>query len=363
MTIDALFSPIQMGAVNAPHRVFMAPLTRMRSTPSGVPLPLASIYYAQRADAGLIIGEGTSIGLHAEGFPCMPGLYTPEQVAGWRQITDAVHAAGGRIAAQIVHHGRTSHSSYGAQPVGPSAISAGSVVYSPSFTPEAHEVPHALSTGEIGLIVRQFARAANLAIDAGFDAVEIHGANGYLVDQFLQDGSNQRTDEYGGSVEHRTRFLLEVVDAVSGVIGSERTGVRLSPFGAFNGVRDSDPASLFSHAIAKLDTRNIAWLHLIEPRASTIGLADDVHENGTGNAVLFRQHFRGSLIAAGGFTAQSGANLVREGFADAIAFGRSFLANPDLPKRFRAGSPLNAYDRTTFYGGGDVGYTDYPTLA
>lgn len=360
MTLHSLFGPTNFGAVRLPNRIVMAPLSRMRSSPNGIPQAMASVYYAQRASAGLIIAEGTSVALHAEGFPQMPGIYTREQVAAWRRVTDAVHGAGGRMALQIVHHGRTSHSSYGAIPVGPSAVSAGGHVYTPTFEPAPHEVPRALDEAELPGIIDAFRTGAGAALDAGFDAVEIHGANGYLLDQFLQDNSNLRSDGYGGSVDNRARLLLEVVDAVGREIGLDRTGVRLSPLGLFNGVADSDPVSTFTHAIGKLNERKIAWLHLIEPRASTIGLGDALHEGIPGNAVRFRAHFDGPLISAGGYTGVSASQAIEAGHADAVAFGRSFIANPDLVERLLEQGPLNAYDRATFYGGGVEGYTDYP---
>ncbi|MBM9400031.1 alkene reductase [Gluconacetobacter azotocaptans] len=365
MSTDILFAPLQFGALVLPHRIVMPALTRMRAGPGGVPRAISAEYYAQRASAGLIITEATAISIQGHGYPQIPGIHTAEQIAGWRAVTDAVHACGERIVLQIVHHGRWSHSSYnpdGSLPVAPSAIAPPGNAYTPSFTQVPYEVPRALETKELPEIVGSFRQSAKNAREAGFDGVEIHGANGFLLDQFLQDGSNHRTDTYGGTIENRARLLLEVVDGISAVIGADRTAVRLSPHGNLGGLSDSDTVPHFSYVIGELGKRNLAYLHLIEPRASSIGLADDASVDSANNAALFRHLFTGPLITAGGYTTRMGIDAIAAGLADAVAFGRMFIANPDLPERIRAGAPLNPFDRSTAYGGDAHGYTDYPTL-
>lgn len=365
MSTDILFAPLQFGALALPHRIVMPALTRMRAGPGGVPQAISAEYYAQRASAGLIITEATAISVQGHGYPQMPGIHTAEQIAGWRAVTGAVHERGGRIVLQIVHHGRWSHSSYnpdGSLPVAPSAIAPPGNAYTPSFTQHPYEVPRALETDELPGMVGSFRQAAKNAREAGFDGVEIHGANGFLLDQFLQDGSNHRTDTYGGTIENRARLLLEVADGISADIGADRTAVRLSPHGNLGGLSDSDTVPHFSYVIGKLGKRNLAYLHLIEPRASSIGLADDASVDSANNAALFRHLFAGPLITAGGYTTRMGIDAIAAGLADAVAFGRMFIANPDLPERIRAGAPLNTFDRSTAYGGDAHGYTDYPTL-
>lgn len=361
---DVLFAPLVLGALELPNRVIMPALTRMRASAEGVPQPVNAEYYGQRASAGLIIAEATAISVQGRGYPQMPGIHAPEQIAGWRLVTEAVHAKGGRIALQIVHHGRWSHSLYndGNLPVAPSAIAAPGMIYTPTFTQVPFETPRELEIAEIPDLIESFREAARNAITAGFDAVEIHGANGFLLDQFLQDGSNHRTDAYGGSVENRARLLLEIVDSVTEEIGAARTAVRLSPHGNLGGLGDSDTVPHFSYIIAQISHRNIAWLHLIEPRASSAGIADDASVDSADNAALFRHLFDGPVITAGGYFPESGATAVATGFADAVAFGRMFIANPDLPERIRSSRPLNSFDRSTSYGGDGHGYTDYPAL-
>ncbi len=364
--IDTLFAPLTLGAMVLPNRIIMPALTRMRASAEGVPQAISAAYYGQRASAGLIVTEATAISVQGRGYPQMPGIYSAEQIAGWRNVTAAVHARGGRIALQIVHHGRWSHSRYnpdGSLPVAPSAIAAPGMIYAPDFTQVAFETPRALDRAELPELVETFRRAARNAIAAGFDAVEIHGANGFLLDQFLQDGSNQRTDAYGGSIENRARLLLEVVDGIASDIGPGRTAVRLSPHGNLGGLIDSAPRPHFACVIEALSRRKLAWLHLIEPRASSAGIADDASIDSANNAGLFRHLFDGPVITAGGYQAESGAAAVSSGLADAVAFGRMFIANPDLPDRIRTGAPLNTFDRATAYGGGAQGYTDYPALA
>jgi N-ethylmaleimide reductase len=362
----SIFDELNMGGVTLKNRFVMAPLTRMRSKqPGNVPWELNAEYYRQRASAGLIISEATQVSPQGQGYPGTPGIHTPEQVNGWKLVTSAVNEAGGKMFLQLWHVGRISHRSHqpgGALPVAPSAIRPAGGTFSAEWEEVAFETPRALETAEIPGIVEQYRRGAVNAKLAGFDGVEIHGANGYLLDQFLQDGSNQRTDHYGGSIENRSRLLMEVVDAVMGVWGEGAVGVRLAPYGTYNDMRDSDPRALFTHVIRSLDKRGLAYLHLIEPRASLASEKDGVVEGAPHSAGIFRRLFRGTLISAGGHTPDSAQAALGSGLADAVAFGRLFIANPDLPERVRLGAVLNRYDRTTFYGGDAKGYTDYPSL-
>ena len=365
MSINTLFTPLQLGKITLSNRVIMPPLTRMRA-PQGVPTALSAEYYAQRASAGLIITEATAISTQAHGYPDMPGIYNDAQIAGWKEVTQAVHDKGGKIVLQVVHSGRTSHSSYNADhaaPVAPSAlIQASGQAFTPSFSLVDFELPRALRTDELPGIVADFRQAAVNAIQAGFDGVELHAANGYLLDQFMQDGSNHRDDAYGGSIEGRARLLLDTVEAVSDAIGADRLAVRLSPYGNFNDMNDSDPVGLFTHVIDQLNAYGLAYLHLIEPRASSIGLGDELSVDSANNVQLFRSVFKGPLLSAGGYTAETGDAAIAAGHADAIGFGRAFIANPDLVARIKLGAPLNKYNRSTFYGSREAGYTDYPTL-
>jgi N-ethylmaleimide reductase len=368
MTLEALFQPLTVGAIHLAHRVVMAPLTRMRSRqPGDVPQAMNAIYYGQRASAGgLIITEATDITEEARGYPGAPGCYSPEQIAGWRTVTEAVHAKGGFIFLQIWHTGRISHSSMqpgGGLPVAPSAIAAPGTHFTRTFESVPFETPRPLTEADIARIVGDFAQAARNAQAAGFDGVEVHGANGYLIDQFLRDGTNMRTDGYGGSIGNRTRFLTEVVDAVVAVIGAGRVGVRLSPWGSFNGMADSDTGALFDHAATVLGQRRLAYLHVVEPRADQSSDVNAFHPDAPDASSRFKPLFGGVVIAAGGFTGETAAREIESGHADAVAFGRLFIGNPDLPERLRTGAPLNRYDRSTFYGGDEHGYTDYPALA
>jgi N-ethylmaleimide reductase len=365
MAHDALFQPLKLGALSLAHRVVMAPLTRLRSRqPGNIPQEMNAVYYGQRATkGGLQIAEATDISPTAVGYPGAPGIWTDEQVAGWKLVTDAVHAKGGYIFDQIWHTGRISHSSMqpnGQVPFAPSAIAASGKHFSASFQSVDFETPRALETNEIAGLVADFRKAAENAKKAGFDGVEVHGANGYLIGQFLHDGSNQRTDQYGGSIENRARFLLEVVDAVVQVWGADRVGVRLSPWGKNNSQVESNPLALYSYVCTELGKRKLAYVHLVEPRADQSSEVNDA--NAPDAAATFKSKFGGVVIAAGGFNGESGAQTVAEGKADAIAYGRHFISNPDLAERLRRGAELNKYDRSTFYGGGDKGYTDYPTL-
>ncbi len=362
-----LFEALKLGALNLPNRVIMAPLTRMRSKqPGNIPWELNATYYAQRASAGLIVSEATQVSQQGQGYPGTPGIHSTEQVSGWKKVTAAVHQASGRIFLQLWHVGRISHRSHqpgGELPVAPSAIRPSGGTFSSDWKEVAFETPRALELGEIPGIIQQFKTGAENAKAAGFDGVEVHGANGYLLDQFLQDGSNQRIDRYGGSIENRARLLLEVVDAVIGVWGSDRVGVRLSPYGTFNDMSDSDPVKLFTYVLGELNNRGIAYAHVIEPRSSGAGSRDENIESAPRTAALFRECFsKGALISAGGYNREDAIKTVENSYADAVAFGRLFIANPDLVARLQSNKELNRYDRTTFYGGGEKGYTDYPTI-
>jgi N-ethylmaleimide reductase len=360
-----LLTPIQLGALTLNNRVVMAPLTRMRATDGDVPGELAAEYYSQRASAGLIISEAAQISNLGKGYPATPGIYSDAQVAGWKKVTDAVHAKGGKMVCQLWHVGRISHSSLHPQeglPVAPSAIAPSGKVYTASWQLAEYETPRALSQTEIPALIADYVHAAKQAHAAGFDGVEVHGANGYLLDQFLHDGSNTRNDQYGGSFENRSRLLLEVLRAVIGIWGADRVGVRLSPYGTFNDMSDKDTMGLFTDLIGRLNPLGLAYLHLIEPRSTMAGGSDKVKEDQPSTSELFRPLFNGKIIAAGGFDRQGAEEFVSKGLADAIAFGRFFISNPDLPARLLANAPLNPYDRSTFYGGGAKGYVDYPAL-
>jgi N-ethylmaleimide reductase len=361
-----IFEPLQVGALTLPNRIIMAPLTRMRSKQAGnIPHQLNAEYYAQRASAGLIISEATQISQQGQGYPATPGIHSKEQVEGWKLVTKEVHKNGGRIFLQLWHVGRVSHISHqenNALPVAPSAIKAQGGTFSKDWKPVALETPRALEISEIKDIIFDFKIAAQNAKDAGFDGVEIHAANGYLIDQFLQDGSNKRTDEYGGSIANRSRFLLEVLDEVSQVWSLDRIGVRLSPYGSFNDMQDSDPIALFSYVLQKLNDKKIAFIDLIEPRSTEAGGKDSNIIEAPNAAELFRKNFSGILISAGGYNPEMAKETIAANKADAISFGRWFISNPDLVKRIETGADLNKYDRTTFYGGAEKGYTDYPTL-
>ena len=364
----SLLSSLKIGPYTLSHRVIMAPLTRMRASETErAPEDLNAEYYGQRAsNGGLIIAEASQVMASGRGMPRTPGIHTQAQVAGWTKVTEAVHAKGGIIFLQLWHVGRISHSSHqpdGGKPTAPSAVQPAGQAFTSTFQREPFEMPRALENSEISGIVASYAEAARLAKAAGFDGVEIHGANGYLLEQFLQSRSNQRTDAYGGSIENRARLLLEVVEAVIGVWGAERVGVRLSPFGVANDSGEADPIPLYTYVIKKLADMKPCYLHFIEPRASGAGQAEVDHKDVPSAAELFRPLWPGTLIAAGNFRADSANAAIANGHADAIAFGRLFISNPDLPERIRTSRPLTPYDRATFYSSGPKGYTDYPLHA
>jgi len=365
---ERLFEPLQVGAWSLPHRVVMAPLTRSRARqPGNVPTTLNACYYAQRASAALIISEATQVSMQGQGYAWTPGIHSREQIAGWRWVTDAVHKVGGRILLQLWHVGRISHPSLqpdGMLPVAPSAILPEGQAFIENEAGEGALVPfvapRALQLEEMPYVIAQYTRAARNAREAGFDGVEVHGANGYLLDQFLESGTNRRDDAYGGPVENRARLLLEVVDAVAAVWGGDRVGVRLSPLGTFNGMSDTAPEETFVYAAERLAERGLAYLHLVRPGDGRIVAADDRADR---MMRLLRQAYPGTLLVCGDFDAAQSEAWLQQGRADAIVFGRKFLANPDLPARLRDGAELNADDPATYYGGGELGYVDYPTLA
>ncbi|GGJ17679.1 alkene reductase [Neoroseomonas lacus] len=348
---QTLFSTVRLGDITLRNRIAMAPMTRNRS-PDGVPTDLNALYYGQRATAGLIITEGTTPDAGGRGYIDIPGLYSAAQVAGWRKVAEAVHAKGGRIVAQVMHTGRISHPDFldGGSPVAPSAVAAAGDIITKAG-PKPMPVPRALDAAEIPAVIATYGRAATLAIEAGLDGVEIHGANGYLPSQFLSTNANLRTDEWGGSVENRARFLLGAVAAAVAAIGPGRVGVRVNPGSTFNDVADTDPEATLTHLATALSGQGLAYLHLVGGAYSYDA------------AGIARRLFDGPLILNGGYDAARAEADIAGGRADVIAFGVPFLANPDLPTRLRTGTALNAPDPKTFYGGDAHGYTDYPTLA
>ncbi|MCB5206855.1 alkene reductase [Methylovorus mays] len=352
-----LFSPVSLGSIQLKNRMVMAPLTRNRAGTGNVPTDLNALYYQQRASAGLIITEATPISAMAHGYPATPGIHTPAQVEGWKKVVQAVHAQGGKIVLQLWHVGRISHPSLlpdNALPVAPSAIKPAGQ----AFTYQGLQdfvTPRALELAELPGIVADYAAATKHALEAGFDGVEVHAANGYLLDQFLRDGSNKRTDQYGGSLENRSRLLLEVVNAVVAVAGADKVGVRISPLNPFNDMADSNPQALFNHVADVLSPLGLAYLHAVEGGMGGGEVAPfDFNE--------LRKHFKGPYIANLAYDKAKGNAAIASGHADAIAYGVPFLANPDLVERFRQNAPLNAPDQASFYGGTEKGYTDYPTL-
>jgi N-ethylmaleimide reductase len=356
----SLFSPYQLGDLALANRLVMSPMTRSRALEGNAPNPLAATYYAQRASAGLIITEATQVSPQGVGYIRTPGIHSAEQVAGWKTVVDAVHRAGGKIFSQLWHVGRVSHPDFhgGALPVAPSALP----VEGEAFTTSGRVklvTPRALAADELPGIVTQFRRAAENAKAAGFDGVELHGANGYLLDQFLRDGANHRTDAYGGDIANRARFPLEVTDAVIGVWGAQRVGYKLSPYFAGYSMSDSNPIATFSYIATELSKRGLLYLHVGEAVAGPMAAPA-----GTRRATpILRDIFGGTVIVNGGYDAGSGQAAIARGEADLVAFGVPFLANPDLPARYRSNAALNAPDPATFYAGEEKGYVDYPALA
>ncbi|WP_045825571.1 alkene reductase [Teredinibacter turnerae] len=352
-----LFSPIKFGAVEARNRVLMAPLTRCRADADHVPTEMMATYYAQRASSGLLIAEATMAMEGCSAFWREPGIHSDAQVEGWKKVTDAVHAKGGKIFLQIWHGGRACHPALndGKQPVAPSEIA---ITNDTVHTPEGKQnytVPRALSDDEIPAIIAGFKKAAENAKAANFDGVEVHGANGYLLDEFLRDGANLREGPYGGSMENRARLLLEVIEVVSDVWGSDHVGVRLSPLNSFNSMKDSDPVGLITWLAAKLNDYDLAYLHLMR--------SDFLGEQSADVVTPAREHYKGTLIVNMGYGAEEAADAVASGKADAVAFGVPFIANPDLPERLKAGAELNEANPDTFYTQGEEGYIDYPAMS
>lgn len=354
-----LFSPTRLGDIDIANRIVMAPLTRNRAQADRAPTPLAATYYGQRASAGLIIAEATQISPLGQGYLDTPGIYSDAQISGWKAITDEVHARGGRIVLQLWHVGRISHTSLlpdGEVPVAPSALRADTKTFTANGF-EAVSMPRALALDELPALVEDYRAAARNAITAGFDGVEVHAANGYLIDQFLRDGSNHRDDAYGGSIENRTRLLFEVVSAVADTIGAARTGVRLSPTTPANDAYDSNPQPLFERAVERLEgIGGLAFVHIIE--GATGGDRDNIDFD----YAALRSRFTGPWIVNNGYDKPHAVEVLAAGQADAVAFGRPFIANPDLVERLRRNAPLAQPDQDTLYGGGEHGYTDYPAL-
>ncbi len=352
-----LFTPITVGDIELPNRIIMAPLTRNRAGKGNVPTDLNALYYAQRATAGLLITEATPVSEMGHGYPATPGIHNPDQVEGWKKVTKAVHDKGGRIFCQLWHVGRISHPSLlpnNTQPVAPSAIKPAGQ----AFTYEGLQdfvTPRELSIDELPGIVADYVQATKYALEAGFDGVEIHAANGYLLDQFLRNGTNRRLDNYGGSIANRTRLLREVLEAVISVIDSERVGVRISPVNPFNDISDTDPQLLFDHVARELSEFGLAYLHVVE---GGMGGVDTVPFD----FAELRRNFTGLYMANQGYDKTRGNEAIAEGRADMVAFGELYIANPDLVERFAEDAPLNQPNRDTYYGGGEEGYTDYPTL-
>jgi len=354
-----LFETYKLGPITLANRLVMAPLTRNRAAPGTfVPSPLATDYYGQRASAGLLVSEATQISQQGQGYQDTPGIYSRDQIEGWRRVTERVHANGGRIFNQIWHVGRVSHTSLqpgGGKPVAPSAIRAKGKTFVNNQFVDMSE-PRALELSEIPGIIDDFRRGAANALAAGFDGVEIHGANGYLLDQFAKDGANQRTDAYGGSIENRARLILDVSKAVVAEVGAERTGIRISPVTPSNDISDSDPQPLFDHIVDGLEALKLTYIHVIE--GATGGPRDIAPFDYTS----LRKRFKRAYIANNGYDFALAEKMLADNAVDLIAFGKPFISNPDLVERLKRGAPLNEWDKATFYGGGARGYTDYPTL-
>jgi N-ethylmaleimide reductase len=368
---DVLFQPYRLGPFNLRHRIVMAPLTRSRARqPGNVPNSLAACYYGQRASAALIVTEATQISMQGQGYAWTPGIHSREQVEAWQRVTQAVHQADGLIFNQLWHVGRISHPALQPDnmlPVAPSATIPEGKAFIENERGEGELVPfvrpRALTIEELPYVVAQYERAARNAQAAEFDGVEIHAANGYLLDQFIETGTNRRTDAYGGAVENRTRLLIEVAEAVMRIWGPDRIGVRLSPMTTANDIYDDQPEATFGYVAERLNDYRFAYLHIVNPAMEQMQQGREPDPRALGMVETIRKKFDGTLIVAGGFQAGTAAQWLREGKADLIAFGRQFIANPDLPERLRTGAPLNADDPTTYYGGGEKGYTDYSSLA
>jgi len=358
-TATKLFEPFKLGPISLPNRIVMAPLTRNRAVPPGmVPSPLAIDYYGQRASAGLLITEASQVSQQGQGYQDTPGIHSREQVAAWRKITNRVHERGGRIFIQIWHVGRISHTLLqpgGGKPVAPSAIRARTKTFVNGNFIDVSE-PRALELSEIPAIIDDFRRATANAIEAGFDGVEIHGANGYLLDQFAKDGANRRTDAYGDGIENRARLMLEVSKAVAAEIGAERTGIRISPVTPANDVSESNPQQLFDYIVDQLNALKLVYIHVIE------GATGGPRDIAPFDYASLRKRFGGAYMANNAYDFELATKVLAAGSADLIAFGKAFISNPDLVERLKRGAPLNEWDKATFYGGGAKGYTDYPTL-
>ncbi|NQD80942.1 alkene reductase [Pseudomonas sp. CrR14] len=358
MTDQPIFEPFTLGALTLDNRIVMAPLTRNRAGKGLVPSELAATYYAQRASAGLIISEATQVSAQAQGYQDTPGLYTAEQIAGWRKVTDAVHAKGGRIFVQLWHVGRVSHVDLqpgGNAPVAPSAIRAATKTFVNNGFHDVSE-PRALELDELPALVEDFRQAAANAIAAGFDGVEVHGANGYLLEQFVKDGANQRTDRYGGTIENRARLLLEVTAAVAKEIGAERTGVRISPVSPASGISCSDPQPQYDYIAEQLNALGVVYLHVVE------GATGGPRDVAPFDYDALRSRFKQVYLANNGYDLDLATDRIAQGKTDLVAFGRAFISNPDLVERLSANAPLAPLDPATLYGGGAKGYTDYPAL-
>ncbi len=352
-----LLSPYKLGPLELSNRMSMSALTRCRAIAGSVPTPLAATYYSQRVSAGLIITEATQVTPMGQGYPNTPGIYSDEQVQGWKKITDAVHQAGGKIFMQLWHVGRVSLPDYhgGQLPVAPSALSVSGHLHTPKFEQKDIVTPRALETSEIPQVVAQFKKGAENAKAAGFDGVEIHGANGYLLQQFIESGSNHRADAYGGSLENRLRFPLEVVDAVISVWGSDRVGYRIAPYFDGYSASDTNPVETYTALVKELDQRKLGYLCVKEAPGGS--------DNGKIALIpILRKEFHQTYMVNMGYDATSGEAILENGEADMVCYGKLFLANPDLPERFKQKAPLNPPDPATFYGGGEKGYTDYPKL-
>jgi N-ethylmaleimide reductase len=358
MTYHLLFEPFTLGTIRLANRIVMAPLTRNRALPGFVPGPLAAEYYGQRASAGLIVAEATQVSQQGQGYQDTPGIYSDDQVEGWRKVTARVHAEGGRIFLQLWHVGRVSHVDLqpgGGAPVAPSAIRAEAKTFVGGQFVDV-STPRALALEEIPGIIAAFRHGAANAIAAGFDGVEVHGANGYLLDQFAKDGANHREDRYGGSIENRARLMLEVAEAVVAEVGAARTGIRISPVTPANGVSDSDPQPLFEHIVEGLNALGLVYLHVIE------GATGGPRDVAPFDYAALRRRFKGAYIANNGYSLELADRVLAANEADLIAFGRPFIANPDFVERLERNAPMNEIDQATLYGGGAAGYTDYPAL-